>query len=198
MKMKPLRWSMLLSAALLIGFTSCDKDEVKEQIAPITKTDSIRVSFDTRNGDYTLFSFKNGTVVPQSDSATAKWDFGIRFVNIIVNSHASGPGNASVITENGIYETYMQAPTTGYAYDTSATQRAINSGIPDGWYDYNHATHAFTPKAGLFFVFRSVDNKYVKMEILSAEYEAFTGPMPEYVIYKFRYTYQADGSVNFK
>lgn len=194
--MKTLKLSLVACAALMIGLTSCDK-KGSTPSQPITKTDSLRVSFDTKNGHYALFSFKDGNVIDIKDSASAKWDFGVRYINIIVNSHASGPGNAGVIKVNGIYDTYMQAPTTGYAYDTTAAQPAINASLINGWYDYNPATHAFTPKAGQFFVFKTADNKYVKMEMLSADYEPFTGPKPEFVKYKFRYTYQADGSVNF-
>ena len=195
--MKTLKMGALAFATLMIGLISCEKNNSNDTKTTVSKTDSLRVSFDTKNGHYSLFSFKDGTVVPISDSATSKWDFGMRYINIIVNSHASGPGDAGVIKVNGIYENFKQAPTTGYAYDTTSMQTAINASLNDGWYDYNGVTHAFTPKAGQFFVFKTTDDKYVKMEMLSAEYEPFAGPKPEFVKYKFRYTYQADGSVNF-
>lgn len=196
MKMKTLTMGALAFATLMIGLISCKKNESNDSKPAVSKTDSLRVSFD-RNGHYSLFSFKDGKVVPISDSASTKWDFGIRNINIIVNSHASGPGNAGVITVNGTYETFGQAFQTGYAYDTTLTQPAINASLNNGWYVYDPTTHAFTPKAGQFFVFTTTDNKYVKMEMLSAEYEPFSGRAPDWIIYKFRYTYQANGSTTF-
>jgi hypothetical protein len=202
MKMKTLKLSMLAFAALSIGFISCGKKDTPtpEPTPAVTKTDSLRTSF-SATAPYTFYSFKNGAVVANSDSATNKWDFGVRFVNIIVNSHASGPGTAGVITQPGIFESFSTAPETGYAYDTTSTKMAINAGFTTGWYNYDPAdpTHTFHPKAGQFFVFKTSDNHYVKMEILSVDYADFVSPTapPKTLIYKFRYTYQPDGSRNF-
>lgn len=197
MKTKTMKLSVLALAALVIGITSCSKDSVKST-PTVTKTDSILVPF-SAIAPNTFFSFSNGTVVANSDSATTKWDFGVRFVNFIVNSHASGPGNAGVITKSGIYENFTTAPESGYAYDTSKTQLAINADDPGGWYHYDPSdpTHTFYPVAGQFFIFRTADNHYVKMEILSVGYKDFVGRVPVTLIYKFRYSYQADGSRNF-
>ena len=41
------------------------------------------------------------------------------------------------------------------------------------------------------------DARYVKMELLAVDYEAFVGPTPSRLIYRFRYTYQANGSLSF-
>jgi len=48
-------------------------------------------------------------------------------------------------------------------------------------------------------VFKTSDGHYVKMEILSVTTDVpITNPVPPTSIwYKFRYTYQADGSRNF-
>lgn len=196
--MKTIKFSLLACIAIAIGIASCKKDDVKPPKETIVvKTDSIRVNFNMRSGPYTFFSLKDNQVVANTDSNSTKWDFGMRFVNIIVNSHASGPGSAGVITQTGNYDTFLQAPETGYAYDTTATQTAINSSVDQGWYNYDRVTHNANPKAGIFFVFKTSDNKYAKLEMLTARYEPFTGLMPEYVVYKFRYTYQADGTTRF-
>src|SRR5690606_40073707 len=133
--MKTMKLSLMACIALIIGFTSCKKDDKKEpEETKVVKTDSMRVTTNSRTGSHTLFSLKEGKVVPISDSATSNWDFGIRFFTIIVNSHASGPGSVGVITEKGkIYDNYKQAPTTGYAYDTTSNQLAINSSVENGW-----------------------------------------------------------------
>lgn len=193
--MKARNISLMAIAALIFGLASCKKEKPETpDDTKVIKTETIRVSTDSRTGNYTLFSLREGKVIPTTDSATARWDFGIRFFTIIVNSHASGPGNAGVITQKGIYDQYNQAPTTGYAYDTTVNKLAINSTVQNGWFDYNPATHAFTPKAGMFFVFKTSDGNYAKVELLKAEYEPFEGPMPLWLNYTFRYTYQANGS----
>ncbi len=193
-----MKLSLLACIAVIIGFASCKKDDVeqpKETI--IIKTDSIRVNFNMRSGPYTFFNLKDGKVVVNSDSNSTKWDFGMRFVNIVVNSYASGPGTTGVITQKGSYDNFKQALETGYAYDTTANRTAINASVDKGWYNYDRATHNADPKAGMFFVFKTSDNNYAKLEMLTARYEPFTGPMPEYVWYKFRYSYQKDGTTKF-
>lgn len=196
--MKTMKISVVAIAALVFGLTSCEKDKTDELVPAVSKTDSIRVSMNMRGGPYTLYSFAEGKVVPNSDSATTKWDFGARFVNIIVNSMASGPGSTGVITEKGSFDAYSTAPESGYVKDSTDSKKAIDAGLNTGWYNYDGATHDFDPKAGVFFVFKTNDNKYVKMEVLSARYEPFQGQMPEYVWYKFRYVYQPDGSRSFE
>lgn len=202
MKMKTLKLSVVACAALVTGLFSCGKNDTPTPTPTpaVTKTDSIIVPFSS-TAPYTFYSFKDSSVVANSDSATTKWDFGVRFVNIIVNSHASGPGNAGVITQPGIYDNFTIAPESGYAYDTTATQPAINAKYrdPASWYIYdeNDPNHIFYPKAGQFFVFKTADNHYVKMEILSVGYKDFVGRVPVTLIYRFRYTYQANGSRNF-
>jgi hypothetical protein len=199
MKMKALKLSMLALAAVVVGLISCTKDDVPNP-APtpaVSVTDSIEIPF--ASNSFTLYSFKDSAVVSNNDSATTKWDIGIRLVSIIVNSHASGPGNAGAITQSGIYDAFTMAPENGYAYDTTTSKTAIDAGFTTGWYNYDDATHAFSPKAGKFFVIRTADNHYVKMEILSVTYAGFVSPTapPTTLIYKFRYSYQVDGSRNF-
>ncbi len=182
----------VLGSAFLFTFSSCSKDETP-QPTTIEKTDSIKVNFSSAS-TYTFFSFKNGAVVANADSASTKWDFGLRFTTFILNSNTYGPGNAGAILQNNIYSSVTAAPETGYAYDTTAAQKGIKDG---SWYNYNPTTRTFSPKAGQTFIFRTADNNYVKMELLAVDYEAFTGPVPLRLIYRFRYTYQSNGTKNF-
>jgi len=182
----------VLCSALLFTISSCKKDS-DPQITVIEKTDSIKVNFSPA-APYTFFSFKNDALVANTDSATTKWDFGLRFTTFILNSHTYGPGNAAAILQNSIYGSVTTAPDAGYAYDTTSAQKAIKDG---SWYDYNPVTHSFAPKAGQTFIFRTADNYYVKMELLAVDYEAFTGPVPVRLIYRFRYTYQSSGAKTF-
>ena len=192
MNMKTPRLILSLVAGLIVSMTACKKSSTTP-IPTFEKTDSLKVSFSSSN-PYTFFSFKNDAVVANSDSASTKWDFGLRFTTFIVNSYASGPGNAGVILQNSSYSTITSVPSSGYAYDTTSSQKAIKDG---SWYNYNPTTHSFAPKAGQVFLFRTADNKYVKMELLAVDYEPFVGPVPVTLIYRFRYTYQPDGSTTF-
>lgn len=175
------------AAVVALLMASCKKDNTTIQPLPTTvKTKSITVNFNP-NSAFTFFSFRDTSVVANSDSATAKWDFALRLTTFLVNSNASGPGNAGVILQNTPFANVASAPATGYAYDTTASKRAIKDG---SWYDYNPVTHVFTPKAGLTFIFRTADGHYAKMELLAVDYEPFTGMVPQRLIYTFRYIYQ--------
>ncbi|MFZ4057596.1 MAG: HmuY family protein [Ferruginibacter sp.] len=182
----------VISVAALLSFTSCKKTKTPP-ITIVTKTDSVRVNFSSA-APFTFFSFKNGAVVANADSATTKWDFGLRFTTFILNSGAYGPGNAGAILQNAIYSNVTAAPSTGYAYDTTTSQKGIKDG---SWYNYNPATRSFAPKAGQTFLFRTADNYYVKLELLATDYDAFVGPTPTKLIYRFRYTYQSNGTTTF-
>ena len=199
--MKNLKLSMLACATIVMGLISCGKEELPVlPAAPtpsVSVTDSIEIPFSTNH--YAFYSMKDSSVVDASDSASTQWDFAIRFVNIIVNSNASGPGNGGVITQMGIYDTCTTAPLSGYSYDTTATNLAIDAGFTTGWYNYDPTTHAFSPKAGEYFLIKTADGHYAKLEILSVTYAGYTppNPTPTTLIYTFRYNYQANGSATF-
>lgn len=183
---------IILSAIFFISLSSCTKDPVVP-VTIVEKTDSVKVNFSTAS-PYVFFSFKNDAIVANTDSASTKWDFGLRFTTFILNSYTYGPGNAGAILQNSIYSSVTTAPDAGYAYDTTSTQKAIKDG---SWYNYNPTTRTFSPKAGQTFIFRTADNNYVKMELLAVDYEPFVGQVPTRLIYRFRYTYQSNGTKNF-
>jgi hypothetical protein len=184
--MKAICFSLVISFFSILFFASCNKEQTATPPA-LTRIQVLSVPFSTQ-GSHTFFSFKDSTQVTPADSASGKWDFAIRFARIIVNSQASGPGNAGVIMKDGIFSDIDSAPTTGYAYDTTQTRLAISDA---SWYDYNPRTHAFIPKAGRVFVFRTANGvNYAKMQFLSVDYAPFTGRVPTTLLYKFEYTYQ--------
>lgn len=190
------RKSMLLLAIIIVaGFTACNKNETLPLVVPvITTTQTLPVNFSTAS-KFAFFSFKDSAVIANSDSATSKWDFGLRFTTFIVNSNASGPGNAGVIVQDGIYSGISAAPTTGFAYDSSSSKLAIKDG---SWYNYVPSTRSFAPKAGKVFIFKTANGiNYVKMELISVDYAPFTGQVPVTLLYKFQYTYQPNGSNTF-
>jgi hypothetical protein len=118
---------------------------------------------------------------------------------MIANSHSSGPGSAGVIVQSSLYDGVTTAPSTGYAYDTAVNQRAVKAA---DWYTYNPVTHLpqlVTPRT---FVFKAADGlHYAKVELLNVGYINLIGSggamMPDTLTYKFRYSYQANGSTTF-
>jgi hypothetical protein len=193
--MKKIFLPVMAAAAFttIVFFTSCHKDHDSTSHPTHADTAIVVVNFNSGT-PYTLFSFKNKAAVSNTDSVSNKWDFALRLTTFLVNSNASGPGNAGVILQNGIFENILSAPTSGYAYDTSSTKLAIKDG---SWYNYNPTTHAFAPIPGKIFIFRTADNHYTKMEILGVTYEPFSGMVPDKLDYKIRFAYQADGTSNF-
>jgi hypothetical protein len=184
----------ILSLITIVAFASCKKDSNDTPSTSVAGTKTISVNFSSAS-NYTLFRFSDSSVVANTDSATNKWDFGLRFTTFIVNSNAGGPGAGGAILANGTFDATPTAPTTGYAYDTTATQRAIKDG---SWYAYNPTTHAFSPQAGKVFIFKTADGAhYAKMELLAVDYAPFTGYTPTTLLYKFRFSYQANGTTTF-
>jgi len=183
---------LLFGSAAISILISCSKSVTGTQLPATENTTSIKVNF-SPSTSYAFFSFKNNAVVANTDSVSSKWDFALRLTTFLVNSNASGPGTAGAILQDGIFDNVTAAPTSGYAYDTAVNKFAIKDG---SWYTYNNTTHAFVPKAGKVFIFRTADNRYAKMEILEATYDPFTGPSPDKINYKIRFVYQGNGSTS--
>jgi hypothetical protein len=187
-------------AVLVVGSfwaQSCTKDEF---VAAPVESKEILVGGSATSGNFLLYNLTTGEVVPNSDSATNKWDFGLRFEKFIINSNASGPGIASVQIVDALLDNYSTAPELGYRYDTTVTNLAIKGA---DWYNYDPVTRTFAPKAGKLFVFKTNAGKYAKMEMLSADPTDDNGnpvvppTRPTKIKYKFRKAVQADGSRNF-
>lgn len=200
MKTKGIAPLMLAIGLMLLTMTACKKENTPTKgDTAVTATDSITMPF--RDDHYVFYSLKDGKQVPLADSASTKWDIGIRFASIIVNSHASGPGQGGIIVQTGSYDDFTTAPETGYSYDTTTAKLAVNSNprSPGAWYLYNPVGHKLTPKAGLFFVIKTAEGKYAKLEVTQVGYLGWDPEVdtyPETLIYRFRYLYQADGSVD--
>ncbi len=189
---------VILFAALAVTvMSSCFKSDTQTENSSQSDTGIIKkitVPFST-SGKYKLFRLVDSSYVLNSDSATSSWDFGMRRATLIFNSASSGPGQGAVILENATFASVTRAPYDGYAFDTTASQKAIKD---YSWYTYNPQTRGFDPIAGKTFVIKTGEGRhYAKVQFIKAEYEPFVGPMPVNIIYTFRYYYQADGSVNF-
>lgn len=193
---------LFAALSIAVAVVSCKKDDATTTLSTtITSTQTLKVKYPT--GANSLFRFKDSTIVASSDIATTNWDFGFIHENytpsMIVNSHSSGPGSAGVIAQASLYDGVTTAPTTGYAYDTTVTQRAVKAA---DWYTYNPVTHLpqlVTPRT---FIFKAADGiHYAKVELLNVGYVNLIGSggaaLPDTLTYKFRYSYQANGSTTF-
>lgn len=183
----------ICASLLVITLLSCKKDDAPTP-ATIATTDFLVSGVSV--GSHDLFSFETNARVATADSATTKWDFGMRFEKFIFNSGASGPGNAGVIIVNNTFESVTTAPETGYSLDTTRTNLAIRG---DQWYTYNSANRTFSPTAGRTFVIRTATNKYAKMEVISADPANDNGDLvvfptrPTKIKYKIRFALQSNG-----
>jgi hypothetical protein len=191
------RLSILAAAVFL--FMSCKKD--KTPLAAVASQIDFLVNGNPTGGSYNFFSFSEGKQISVSDSATNKWDFAMRFETMIVNSGVSGPGEAGVQVISTPFDQILEAPESGYKFDTTASKKAVKG---TDWYSYNPQTRVFSPIAGRTFVFRTAHGKYAKMEILSALPADDNGNLvvpptrPTKIKYKIRIAYQWDGSRSLK
>ncbi len=191
--------NVIFAVLMIVVFASCQKDKTDSTPSAINTKDFL-VSGDPSGGHYNFFSFENAAEIAPVDSATTKWDFAIRFETFIVNSNASGPGNAGVQIINQPFDAITTAPTNSYRYDTTVSQKAIKGA---DWYTYNPTTRSFSPIAGKTFVFRTAAGKYAKLEMISADPADDMGNLvvpptrPTKIKYKIRVAYQGNGSSNF-
>ena len=203
----------ILVAALAVFVLACkDDNPAPEPVVATTMTD---VSADPGTGinpangqptgltnKFTLFSFKTGTIIANTDSATTKWDVGFRRTTIIINGGTSGPGAAGAIVKTGLFDELLEAPSDGYLKDdkNATVKYAIPTGSGNGWYTYDGGAQVIKPTAGKFLLFQTADGRYAKVEILSYYKGAKTNPVNTDVAgyYTFRYVYQPNDTKSFK
>ncbi|MFN4007916.1 MAG: HmuY family protein [Chitinophagaceae bacterium] len=181
----------VVAIGLMISTTACEKKNDATP-APTVTTDSatLTVSADAANGSYTYFNLRTKATVTSAQQQSTDWDFGMLFTNLVANATPNGPGTGGVQVVDGTLAGITAAPETGYvATITDYTQ----------WANYNSTTRTFSPRPGRIIVFRTADNKYVKLEMLAADYGPLAGtpPRPTTIIYRFRYTIQTNGTRNF-
>ena len=203
---------VLSMLTLAVVFTACKKESpapVDTVItATITELDAQAATFapnpppapPTITGDYTKFSFAEGTVVEGDD-----WDVAFRSTSIIFNggvaSHSSQPnrtGNAAVYIIDGTMEDISSVDESLLLQDWATSTAIIDDmGIQQmGWCVYDFATNMISPIAGKILVVRTHDNKYAKIEILNFYDAAFSNVYGGF--YTFNYVYQSEeGALTF-
>lgn len=150
------------------------------------------------SGDFVKFDFSSGV----STSSETDWDIAFRGSTIIINggkarANSEEPirnGNAAVYIAEKTFAEVIEIDESAFKQD--ATNRlAIGTGSGNGWYHYNRNTHVISPIPGRVLVFRTADNKFAKVEILSYYKDApqkITSAIVESDsrYYTFNYVYQ--------
>ncbi|PSL47844.1 heme-binding HmuY-like protein [Chitinophaga niastensis] len=187
--------TIALSLSVLASCSKNDNDKAAPVKPAIVSTTVVNLDADAANkGTFTLYSLADNKIIPNSDSATTKWDIGFKATTLIINGGSSGPGKATAQVVTGIYNNLTLAPEDGYVTDATA-KKAIT-----GWYSYNMTTHIISPVTGAFIVLKTANGNYAKLEISSYYKDAPATPTETAVSrhYNFRYVYQPDGTRNFK
>ena len=157
------------------------------------------------SGKFTFFSLVDGKIIPNSDSASTKWDIGFRGTTIITNNGTSGPGVGGAFVQVGLFTNINSVSNDSTIKTDNAPSFAITTGSNRGWYIYDGAKNLVTPIPGRVLIIRTATGKYAKLEInnyykggvtLDASASDFTKTTQQRY-YTFRYTYQANGSKNF-
>ncbi len=130
----------------------------------------VTVSPPVASGDFVKFDFSLGEVT----TSDTDWDIAFRGTTILVNGGISSgiteeptrTGNAGAYIVDTIFENVMSVTEISFLQD-SETGLAITTGSGNGWYTYNPILNVIQPIPGKVIVFRTADNKYAKVEILS-------------------------------
>ncbi len=153
-------------------------------------------------GRFTFFNLEQKALVPNSDSATNRWDVGFRGTTIIINGGSSGPAAGGGFVWNGAFENLTTIPADSVFRTDNASSTAIPSGSGRGWYNYNGPANLVTPLPGKVLVVRTATGKYAKLEMLNY-YKGGQTPsstasddkkLREQRFYTFRYTFQPNGT----
>lgn len=157
-------------------------------------------------GKYSFFSFETNNRVSNADSATTKWDIAFSGTTIRVNNTTGGPGNAGAFVYAGTFDALLVVPIDSvFKTDNHPVSYAITKGSGKGWYNYDGPTNLLTPIPGRVLVIKTANGKYAKVEILNY-YKGGVTPsataadnvkINEQRYYKFRYTFQGNGTTGF-
>ena len=197
---------------ITVAFTSCDTSPSPTTPDPvitatITELDAqASVTMNpppappTITGDYTKFSFSEGSVVDGDN-----WDVAFRSTSIIVNGGVASDtlqptrsGNASVYMIDGIMGDIITVDTSLLLQDAITSTAIIDDfgQMQMGWCVYDNSTNLISPIAGKILVFRTHDNKYAKIEILNFYDAAMSNIYGGF--YTFNYVYQPnENTLNF-
>jgi hypothetical protein len=216
---------ILTVCTVSVVFMSCKKD----QVSPVADPGAFRVEVNGKiatvknlpadtiigltpqgqpvgAGKYSFFSLATNSWLPNSDSATNKWDLAFAGTTIRVNNQTSGPGNGGAYVWVGVFDNLAAvSPDSTFRLDNHPVSYAIPKGSGKGWYNYDGPTNLLTAIPGRVLVIRTASGKYAKVEILNY-YKGGVTPsatasdnvkLKEQRYYTFRYTFQSNGTTTF-
>ncbi len=196
-------------AIILIIFYSCSKDDnnLSDKVASITGKIENFAAPQTGGqgqpigGEFSKFSFKTGKKTTDDN-----WDIAFRGTTIAVNGGektgtADEPdrtGNAGASIFSGTLAGLKNIDGLVFNQD-SGTSFAIPTGSDNGWDNYNFQTNLISSIPGKILVFRTHDNKYAKVEILSYYLNQDNSNPSNGRYYTFNYVYNPnDGETSFE
>ena len=214
--MKKTVQSIALLVIILTSIIACTKSD-SPTVLPITAITVRDIPADTvvglsaqgapiTKGVYTFYSLEKNAIVPNTDSASTKWDIAFMATRIIINGGSSGTGQGGAFVYTGLFDDLKTIPTDSvFKTDNAPTSYAITAGSGKGWYTYDGLNNLITPLAGRVLVIRTASGKYVKMEITSYYKGGATLPasasdmekLTKQRYYSFRFAYQPNGTKTF-
>ncbi len=214
--MKKALQSFTLLVVILTSVVACSKDTTAT-VLPITAITVNDIPADTvvglsaqgipiTNGKYTFYSLEKNAIVPNTDSASTKWDIAFMATRILTNGGTSGTGLGGAFVYTGLFDGLKTIPTDSvFKTDNAPTSYAITTGSGKGWYTYDGLNNLITPLAGRVLVIKTASGKYAKIEIISYYKGGVTLPasasdadkLNKQRYYTFRFAYQPNGSKTF-
>jgi hypothetical protein len=214
--MKKTVQSIALLVIILTSVIACTKSD-SPTVLPITAITVRDIPADTvvglsaqgapiTKGVYTFYSLEKNVIVPNTDSASTKWDIAFMATRIIINGGTSGAGQGGAFVYTGLFDDLKTIPTDSvFKTDNAPTSYAITAGSGKGWYTYDGLNNLITPLAGRVLVIRTASGKYAKMEITSYYKGGATLPaaasdiekLTKQRYYSFRFAYQPNGTKTF-
>jgi hypothetical protein len=209
----------IIALALVLSLYACKKDSTSVIDTPVSTIRINNLAADTiigitpgapptggmpyGAGKYTFFSLENNKIIPNSDSASTKWDIGFRGTTIITNSGNSGPATGGAFIYVGLFDGLKTIHADSvFKVDNAPSAYAITSGSNRGWYVYDGINNLVNPIPGRVLVIRTASGKFAKLEILNY-YKGGVTPAASASdaikinaqrYYTFRFTFQPNGT----
>lgn len=103
-----------------------------------------------------------------------EWDLAFQRTNVRTNGGTSGDGLGGARLATGSFEDVTTASTLGFVEDANVplpgppgSGELSANAVLAGWYDYDGATHAVTPKPATVFLVRTAAGGYAKLQVKS-------------------------------
>lgn len=198
MKMTPKLLTLLFIATAFISCSDDDNEPVLEAVESKTVSNIAAPQTGGQGqpvgGPFAKFSFATGAVT----TSDTEWDIAFRGTTIAINGgevtgtddEPARNGNAGASIASGTFASVTETSGLTFIQDADGAY-AIAIGSDNGWYNYNPQVNQIAPIPGKVLVFRTHDDKYAKVEILSYYKDAPAQPDAdsESRFYTFNYVY---------